>query len=381
MKVLLIGEYSSVHSELARGLMSAGVEVTTVSTGDGYKKFKSDILIQPKERKNFVWRKLYALLYSRTGYYNLGDYKKRWPSLKESFKEYDVVQFINPCFLPYGPKILKRIAKELKDNNKKLFLCVLGWDYYVLKDKSLRNKNPHPIIDRGFIEWFSHSIFSLYRYTLGAKKLNDYLINICNSIIPGLYEYYLPYKWTGKISSVIPFPIGEEKIGKPFTLKEGEKIKIFHGWQKGREREKGNDVYDRVIRRVVEKYGCERVDYKMVQSIPYDQYVQLFTDCHIFIDQLYSHNYGVNAALGMAAGKVVFSGLEPDQLKHMPDYHGERIGISAEVGEDNLFKQFCELIDNPLQMNEISRNAIEYVKRNHASKVVAGMYLRRWYEY
>lgn len=381
MKVLLIGEFSSVHTELAKGLTNHGINVTTVSSGDGFKNYKSDVIIHPKKIRSWLWGKIYALFFSRTGYNNYDGFKNDWPQLKESFKGYDVVQFINPNFLPYGPKILIRIAKELKKNNHKMFLCVLGWDYYVLKDKRLTNKNPNPIADHGITEWFRHSVYSQYKYTLGAKKLNDYLINSCSCIIPGLYEYYLPYMWTDKVTDAIPFPIGKEKIGKPFTIKKEEKIIIFHGWQKGRESEKGNDVFDRVIRRVVEKYGGDRVEYKMVQSVPYEQYVKSFNDSHIFIDQLYSHSYGVNAVLGMAAGKVVFSGLEPDQLKHMPNYHGERIGIQAEVKEEKLFNQFCDLIENPLQMNEISRNAIEYVKNNHLSEAVARMYLDRWNEY
>lgn len=381
MKVLLIGEFSSVHSELAKGLIRNGIEVTTVSSGDGFKNYKSDVVIHPKRINSMIWRKIYALFFSRTGYNNYDGFKRDWPQLKETFKDYDVVQFINPNFLPYGPKILLQIAKELKKNNQKMFLCVLGWDYYVLKDRRLTDKNPNPITDKGITEWFRHSVYSQYKYTLGAKRLNDYLINSCSCIIPGLYEYYRPYMWSNKITDVIPFPIGEEKIGKPFTIKDGDKIVIFHGWQKGREREKGNDVYDKVIRRVVEKYGPERVEYKMVQSVPYDQYVKLFNDSHIFIDQLYSHSYGVNAVLGMAAGKVVFSGLEAYQLKFMPNYHGERIGIQAEVREDDLFKQFCDLIENPLLMNEISRNAIDYVRHNHSLEVVAKMYLSRWDEY
>ena len=43
MKILLLGEYSRLHSSLKEGLVKLGHEVTIVSSGDGMKQFKTDI--------------------------------------------------------------------------------------------------------------------------------------------------------------------------------------------------------------------------------------------------------------------------------------------------------------------------------------------------
>lgn len=379
MRVLLLGEFSGVHTELSKSLKNKGIDVFTISDGDGFKNYPADILIKYPQSKNRIMRLLRGLIYrvnAKLGISGLLRFIRLWPNLKSHMQEYDVVQINNPRFIPsFGNLILTFIVRYLKKHNKHFYMAVLGDDYYTepyissdsktqsirayqkkLRKKNIRNFPRNP--------WF-------------AKKLTDTIINVSDSLIPGLYIYFLPYAWTGKLANVIPFPIDEKRIGKPFTIMENEKIRIFHGWQKGRI-EKGNDTYDRVIKRVVEKYGSNRVAYQVVQNVPFEQYMRMFSSCHIFIDQLYAHDKGMNGMFGMAAGKVVFAGFIKEHLTCYPHYHGERIGISASADEEELFDQFCELIEHPLQMNEISRNAIEFVRNNHSSSLVAQMYIDEW---
>ena len=127
------------------------------------------------------------------------------------------------------------------------------------------------------------------------------------------------------------------------------------------------------------EYG-EKVEYRVVSGVPYKEYVKLYSSSHIFIDQLYAEDKGYNALLGMAAGKVVFSGFNPDVLNAYPDYDGKIVGIQVTTDEQLLFEKFCALIDRPSQMEEISSNAIEFVKRNHLSSFVASMFAKAWKE-
>ena len=48
MKILLVGEYSRLHNSLKEGLQALGHQVTLISTGDDFKKFDSDILLNKK---------------------------------------------------------------------------------------------------------------------------------------------------------------------------------------------------------------------------------------------------------------------------------------------------------------------------------------------
>ena len=84
MKILLIGEYSSVHSTLKEGLTELGYEVVVASAGDGYRNIARDIDLAPKLKGKFgaiesSFRILEAL---------------------PKFKGFDIVQLMNPFFFP-----------------------------------------------------------------------------------------------------------------------------------------------------------------------------------------------------------------------------------------------------------------------------------------
>jgi hypothetical protein len=64
------------------------------------------------------------------GVFQIFKYKK---SLNE-LKGYDIVQLINPIFLSdFGFIVNFVIFRKIKANNKKVFLCALGDDYYWVK--------------------------------------------------------------------------------------------------------------------------------------------------------------------------------------------------------------------------------------------------------
>lgn len=377
MKILLLGEYSGVFTELARGLKDIGHEVTFINDGDNYKSFSSDFFIEyPKTSKNLLGRVIHSILY-RLGIEGIFSFWKQWPSLRSHLSSYDIVQIINPViFDGWGSVANLVILKYLKKNNKRVFMSVLGFDYYQMKWAE-KNFNPSGYYSTSLRNFIKPDFAYKYRYCLFYKMLNDYAIQISNKIIPGLYEYKLCYDWTGKTTNIIPFPISKSKIGAPLSIKQGEVITIFHGWQKGKERFKGNDVFDRVIKKVLDQYG-DKVKYIVVQKVPYEEYVTLFNDCHIFIDQLYSLDKGMNGLLGMAAGKVVFSGLAKDSLMAYPKYNGEIVGVSTTIDEQLLYEKFCHIINSPDVMEEISKNAIQFVIDNHETSKVVEMYINLW---
>ena len=377
MKILLLGEYSGVFSELAHGLKNTGHDVSLINDGDNYKSFYSDYpIVYPTKRNGLFGKILHAISY-RLGIDGIVSFWKQWHSLKLHLKSYDIVQIINPVvFSGWGALANLIILRFLRRNNNKVFLSVLGFDYYQMVWFE-RNFNPSGYYSPSLNQFIRPDYAFKYRYCLFYKTLNDYAIKISQKIIPGLLEYKYCYDWTGKTTNIIPFPISKEKIGKPLSLKDTKTIIIFHGWQKGKEKFKGNDVFDRVVNRVAALYG-KRVKYLVVQKVPYDEYITLYNNCHIFIDQLYSLDKGMNGLLGMAAGKVVFAGLSTDSLNAYPSYNGEEIGVSTTIDENLLYEKFCKTIDSLDLMEKISKNAIEFVKKNHETSIVVKMYLDAW---
>lgn len=382
MKVLFIGEYSGVYTELIKGLKRKGVETFTISNGDGYKKYPADILFINNviPTKNF-FKRAYRNVIKRLGLHGLYNFLKRWKELKQYVKGYDIVQLVNSVPLSgFGSVANLIMIRYIRKNNKHIFLSVLGDDYYTVKWLGENYERSDFFKDNKIKNIFLPSGQFKYKYCLFYKLLNDYIIKISSSIIPGLYCYKLPYDFTNKTTKVFPFPIDNTKIGTPIILNNNNRIIIFHGWQKGKNNRKGNDVFDRVIKKVVEKYG-NKVEYIIVQNVPFEEYIKLYSSAHVFIDQLYADDKGVNGLLGMAAGKVVFAGFEKTVLEAYPNYNGEIVGIDSYNDEEYLFNKFCELIDNPKLIEKISKNAIEFVKQNHLTDFVADLYINEWKKY
>lgn len=378
-RILLLGEYSGVYTELAKELRKReSFDVFTINDGDGYKNYSADLHVEygvssPAGLFQRIW---HYILY-RVGFLNWRDFKSFWKYNQKYFAGYDVVQIINPVvFSEWGSIPNFIILKYLKSHNSTVYLSALGFDYYEIKYNRKHN-NKSGFYTPRFKDFINPRYVWKYKYCLFYRMLNKYAVKISDRIIPGLLQYKLCYDWTGKTTPVVPFPISKSQIGSPIKIRQEDPILIFHGWQKGKESFKGNDVFDRVIRRVVEKYK-EKVLYKIVQGVPYDEYLQLYNDAHLYIDQLYFPEKGTNAVLGMAKGKVVFSGFSPDSLRAYPKYSGEEIGVNASADESYLYEQFCYLIDNPQRIEELSKNAIEFVINNHESSVIANMYISIW---
>lgn len=370
MKILLVGEFSGVHTELANALKEMSYDVTTISDGDAYKNFPRDITIKSKIQKNKISILInYILEY--LGVKGLCTYVRSIKTLKK-LKGYDIVQLINPIPLnAFGSFASFLFVRYLSKNNGKLILCALGDDYRWVT-ACLEGQYKYSAMDNLKIRNLHLYLYSLkYKYGLFYKQQHLYTENKCSAIIPGLLDYKIAYKGNSKLSEIIKIPVrtkyqnGTEVIDTTVD----RKIIIFHGWQVGKELKKGNYIFDSAIEKIILKYGEDRIEYVVCKSIPYDEYIKLLHKADIFLDQIYSYDCGVNAILGMACGSVVFSGYENVQ---------EDIGVNASNCETILVDQLSNLIENPNDIFEIKNNAIKYVKNKHDPYEIARQYLNIW---
>jgi len=382
MKILLIGEYSGVHTELCIALKKKGYIVKTISDGDGYKLFPTDIKVNsPISYNNHINKISFTiyLLLVYTGLKGIFDFIKIWKSLKKEIKGYDVVQLINPVALTgFGSVVNLFLLHYLKKHNKKIFLCALGDDYYWVKNNMKKESKYIALKDINCFNFYKQLHSTKYTYGFMYKKLNNYAVKISTKIIPGVYDYKRVYSWSDKISKLVPLPIDNDYIGYPIKIIKNEKIIIFHGWQKGKELRKGNIIFDIVAKKICKNFP-DKVIYKIVQNVPYKEYIKTFNSCHIAFDQCFGFDKGVNGLLFMAAGKVTFTGMEKEAISSYPFYDSEKIyGINATPNEDYLYTQLSILINNPKIIEKISLNAISFVLDNHRSDYVANLYLEIW---
>ncbi|WP_270689650.1 glycosyltransferase [Aeromonas sp. D3] len=380
MKVLLVGEYSGVHTNLAKNLISQGHTVTTVSDGDGYKNFPRDVDLAVSETGFFKSSIVKNILYY-LGIKGIISYFKKRADL-DKLKGFDIVQLINPApITAYSSIANYMLLRKLKKNNGKFFLCALGDDYYWVK-LCLSGKLKYSPLDKCNLLTCKKYLFSLkYIYGIGYKQLNDYAVVISSKIIPGLTDYKNAYTWSDKVTEIIGIPIDQEQLIRTKNIyetqsfiRENKVVNVFHGWQKGKDIRKGNDILDATMLSLKEKYP-DRLIYEVVSGLPYDEYIKRFDSADIFLDQLYSYDRGVNAILGMANGKLVVSGFEDFVVD---DKLITEIGVNGIAQKNKLEQAMAILIEDMQLRNKIIERSLKYILEKHSPNSVTDQYIKVW---
>ncbi len=366
MKILLLGEYSSLHNNLAYGLRQLGCEVCLVSGGDYWKDLDSDIKIRRKGYDFFS-----SLIYILQILLNL-----------PRFRGYDVVQIINPCFFDIKVEKCWWIYKYLRRHNKKVFLGGFGVDHFWVKaclnDKTFR-----------YSDFFVNGVARDNEYNrneiadwIGSAKedINKLMADDCNGIITGLYEYWAAYRpYYSHKMTYIPMPIREDLIAYKGIEGPIDKLRFFLGVQKERSQVKGTDVVEPILNKVVEKHShlCE---VERVESVPYEQYKEMLGHSHVLIDQIYSYTPAMNALLGMAKGLVVVSGGEPEHYAlHMESENFPIVNVLP--NEEDIFETLERLVLKKKKIPALSQQCIDYIRKYHKSKDVSLKYLDFWSEH
>ena len=314
--IVLVGEFSGVHYTLAEALKRKGHEVVLISDGDAYKKFPCDISAPPMYNGSLKYFYLIFYYLGVTGLLNYFKLKNKISCINNIM----VTQFINPVAIPsLGALGNFLLFRHFKKRSNIVSLCALGDDFNWVMS-CLKGVYKYSALDRlfkGGVKGFLKYAYSLkYIASPFFVLLDFYVVKKSNCIVPGLTDYQLAYENKSRVLNKIPLPIDCTNSGAPTVAKYP--IKIFHGWQVGKEAKKGNDLLHAAAERCVSYFGSEYVVYEVVGGLPYAEYIKRFNDSDIFLDQVFSYDCGVNALLAMACGKVVFSGFEyPLSLIHI----------------------------------------------------------------
>ena len=377
MKILLVGEYSRLHSSLKEGLVKLGHEVTIVSSGDGMKKFKTDLNFNSKIKGAFILNKLNSLSirFLNTDLIKIEN-AYRFKKLLPQFTGFDVVQLINEDALFIEPKTQIKILQQLISQNKKLFVLCCGDDFtsvnYYLNEKVKYSILTPYLNDKSLKDLF---VYSLKYTTKPYKKLHDFLkLNSLGTIASDI-DYHLPMQDQANYLGLIANPINTEKI----TYSEpniNNKIIIFLGINTHSKIKKGITFFEKALAIIQDKYP-ERVSIKITKNLPYNEYIKIYNEAHILLDQVYAYDQGYNALEAMAKGKVVFTGAEQEWLEHYK-LEENSVAINALPNVDYLVQKLEWLILNPEKILEISRNARLFIEREHDYIASAKLYIEKW---
>ncbi len=363
MKILLLGDYSNVHATLAEGLRRLGHEVVVASDGDGWKNYPRDIDLS-REVGNIFSTQAYP-----------------WRLLKafRKFRGFDVVQLINPVFLPLRAEKIAPLYRYLRRHNKKVFIGAFGMDYYWVKAGLDCRTFRYSDFNLGTTVRRSEENDIWIRDWLNGEKgrLNHLMAEDCDGIIAGLYEYYAAYEphFSKTKLTYIPFPIRVANYTEK-PVPPCDKVHFFIGIQRHRNAYKGTDIMLAALERVAQKYPtlCE---IHKAESVPFAEYVQMMNGSHVILDQLYSYTPAMNALEAMARGLVVVGGGEPENYAILNETELRPI-INVEPNEDSVFAALCRIVEERDRLPELSRQSRLYIERHHDHVKVAQRYLDFW---
>ena len=358
MKILLLNECSNLHTTLARGLKQLGHQVTTVSGGNGWRNFPRDISIVRHSSSHFDGLRYIFQLYRTI----------------QKFKGYDVVQINNPIFFDIKAERLFFIYDYLRKHNRSIFLGAFGTDHYWVKrcveDKPLRYSD-HNIGD--VLRTDRDAVIDQKEW-LGTEKerLNQYIAETCNGIIPCLYEYWVCYQplFPDK-TQYIPLPI-DTLVNDTGVTTIPERVKVFIGIDKDRNSYKGTDIMLQAAEHLLKKYPSKMEIFK-AESVPFAQYQHMMDNSDVILDQPYSYTPAMNALLAMSKGIVVVGGGEPENYEIIHEEELRPI-INVQPNYESVYHELEQLILHPERIPELKRQSLEYIKRHHDYIKVAREY-------
>jgi hypothetical protein len=371
MKVLLVGEFSGVHNNLADALRQLGHTVHIAATGDGYKQFPYDVYFADRAGKDNSFYK--QLLKWRT--------KKLLRDNRNIFYDNDVIQFINPVFYVSDLLMLNIYAfNELVKHTKTTVLGAFGDDYvwvdacikglfrYDMVTENVKNHTPD--------EHLTDVLENIY--SIPSKRVNHYIANAVNGIVAGAYEYYAPYKQSDYSfkTSYIPFPVNVHSIEYTPNLIENGRIKILMGKQKGRNSWKGMNVIENAVQKFADRYPDD-IEVLRAESLPFNQYKLLYKQANVVIDQLYSYSPAMNALNALAAGKVVLGGGEKEMYALLNEQSNFPV-FNIQSGEDEIIQVLNDLLASRKYFEELGAAGRTFVENHHDHLLIAQMYIQHW---
>ena len=354
-KVLLLGDFSAVHMNLAEGLRNLGIDAVDASYGNAWRQLDSSI--------NFE-RQILGLPVKISR--NISPFVNFNKLINN-----DIVQFIHYNNFNRRFLIDRALSKIIVRLNRKAFLVSTGCDYFTRQ--YFGGKYDYPELCRECLKHDQRSESCQFESESNKREQSEFLESI-DGVIPLTYEYAESYREAGiaKLLKTIPMPINTEKV-KYSENTVGRELVFFHGLN--REGFKGTELIRQALENVRRRYPN---DIKVIVEgkMPLSDYLKALAKSNVVVYQAYALTYGMNAVYSMALGKVVMGGGHPKGLAEYGVANSPVIAFQPNLA--SLEESIEGMIERRRDIPKMSVEARNYVVNVHHYELIAKKFLQAW---
>lgn len=354
MKILFLGDFSTVNLNLKFGLEKLGHQVTLVSHGDGFKALDSDIKVYTRKKDENKY---------------IGAFKEIADQYKvsRSLKGFDIVQTAAHFF--YHNRVDKFLfPKIFEQNNKTVLLntaCSVPYNSYVrtLKYSACSDCKAYDLIGNKCVHETHQTQIEEY------NRYERY-----NAIVSTHFEYFNAFNLTPfkNKNYFIPVGIRTELFEAKNEEFSGDKITVYYG--EIRKGFKGGKFIEEALNKIEGSNYAKFFNIIRTSKLKYSDYLKIIEQSQIVIDQASSYSYGVNVLIGLAMGKVVFGGAEPEAIELITNDRKECPVINVLPNADDIFNKLVWFLDNKHLLAILGSEGRDFVIKYHSVDVVAKKY-------
>lgn len=365
MKILFVGDASNMHNCLAQAMRELGHTAVVASNGSHWMDTSRDINLKREPGKLGAMKYLLNVL-------------QALPKMRG----YDVVETCGSIFLDLKPSKVRRVFDWLKRHNRLMVMSALGTDYvyyHACHDGKTYRYSDFMVGDQpspyALSNEYQAKLEDNWKLPL-MRKHSEHILNNIDGAISCLWEYHECYKpLLGNRLAYGGIPIDTKNVTPHIIEKEPEKVKFFIGIQHDRNILKGTDLLLEAAQRIVDRYA-NQCELKVVENVPYEEYVQQLSQSHVLLDQLYSYTPATNALLAMARGLVAVSGAEPEYYDLIGEHDNQPIINVSPLIEGDIDAKLEWLVQNKQLLPDLSRHSREFVEKHNEAHVVAQRHLK-----
>ena len=353
LHILLLGELSGVHEELAPALRDLGHQVTVGHSRLATPGFASDIpFFRPPpgvSGSTAMVRDIASQLFNA-------------PKLTG----FDIVQVITPKFFNW--KIHGPMMRFLKRYNKRLVVIATSCssDYY-RRAKELAYRPCKECL--AFDLKADRCIYD----RPDERRAEHLTFGLADAIVATHFEY----QWALADSEFadkmvgIPLPIDTARH-RPAPIPPTDKVRIWYG--ETRYGFKGGAFILPALDRLQSGPLSSQVEIVRTGRLSFDDYLAFLDTLHIVIDQASSYGMGMNALYALARGRVALSGAEPEAVEFIGVSPTDNPIVNIRPDVDQVTQTLTGLIERKAELPAMGEQSAAYVARYHAASVIAGQY-------